>query len=174
VPPQRIIAEGAHTRAAQPLENTMPEGSVGTIEAVFLKQGHGEPMLAVDEALAESGSGLAGDVSFGRPKRQVLVVEAETLEHYGLKPGAIRENLVVRGVALAGAAAGTRIRAGDAVLEVTMDCAPCDFIDGLRLGLAAEMDGQRGTLCRVEAGGRIRRGDALLVEADAAGAEGRT
>jgi MOSC domain-containing protein YiiM len=142
----------------------MPDALEGRIRAVFLKTGHGQPLQPVEAANAEAGFGLAGDASYGRSKRQVLIVEAETLAEHGLAPGAVRENLTVEGVGLAGLPAGTRFRAGDAVLEVTMDCAPCAFIDGLRPGLAATLEGRRGTLCRVVESGAIRRGDAVRLE----------
>jgi MOSC domain-containing protein YiiM len=135
----------------------------GTVRAIFLKVGHGQPMTRVDVAQAHSGQGLSGDVSFGRPKRQVLAVEAETLASFGLAPGDVRENLTLSGVRLAGAPAGTLVHVGGATLEVTMDCAPCSFIDGLRNGLASEMDGRRGTLMRVVEGGTIHEGDRVTL-----------
>ena len=49
-----------------------------------------------------SGKGLDGDVSYGRPKRQVLFVERETLDEFGLQPGQVRENITVAGLKLAG------------------------------------------------------------------------
>ena len=37
--------------------------------------------------------GLSGDVSYGRKKRQVLFIEKETLDEFGLSPGQVRENV---------------------------------------------------------------------------------
>ncbi len=116
-----------------------------------------EPQTAV----AVDGKGLDGDVSFGRTKRQVLLVERETLDEFGLQPGQVRENITVSGLQLAGTAPGTRLQVGDSVMEVTMDCAPCEFMNELKPGLRAEIDGRRGTLCKVISGGEIKVGDGL-------------
>ena len=113
----------------------------GRIHNLYIKPGHGQPMRPVEAAEAESGQGLIGDASFGRRKRQVLIIERETLQHFDLTPGQVRENLTVGDIALAGQPAGTQIQAGDALLEVTGDCAPCQLIDDIRPGLRG--DGQR-------------------------------
>ena len=42
-------------------------------------------------------------------------------------------------------------------------CTPGDFIDDIRPGLRAEMEGQRGMLARVVEGDEIRVGDAIEV-----------
>jgi MOSC domain-containing protein YiiM len=135
----------------------------GTIQHLFIKAAHGQPPRPADHASALGGKGLKGDVSFGRRKRQVLMIEAETLEEFGLQPGLVRENMTVTRIQLAGLPAGTLVRAGEALLEVTMDCAPCEYIEGLRPGLQAAMEGRRGTLFRVIEGGEIRVGDAVAV-----------
>jgi MOSC domain-containing protein YiiM len=139
------------------------------IHNLFIKPAHGDPMRAVESVRAEGGRGLAGDASYGRSKRQVLIIERETLRRFQLQPGQVRENMVIGGLALAGVPAGTQIQAGDALLEVTGDCDPCRFLDDIRGGLQSDMEGRRGTLCRVLSGGDIRIGDAVrIVSADSA------
>lgn len=135
----------------------------GQIHNLFIKPAHGEPMRAVDAVQADGGQGLAGDASYGRSKRQVLIIEHETLQRFELEPGQVRENMVVGGLTLTGAPVGTQIQAGDALLEVTGDCAPCRFLDDIRSGLQSDMEGQRGTLCRVVRGGDIRIGDPVQI-----------
>jgi MOSC domain-containing protein YiiM len=120
-------------------------------------------MVAVDKVEAEAGQGLVGDASFGRGKRQVLIIESESLANFELAPGQVRENLTISGLTLAGQPPGAQIRAGEALLEVTGDCAPCRFLDDIRDGLQRDMAGQRGTLCRVINGGAIHTGDEILV-----------
>jgi len=112
-------------------------------------------------ALAVAGKGLDGDVSYGRTKRQVLFVERETLDVFGLQPGQVRENITVAGLQLAGTTPGTRLQVGDTVMEVTMDCAPCEFMNELKPCLRVKIDGRRGTLCKVISGGEIKVGDGL-------------
>jgi MOSC domain-containing protein YiiM len=52
-------------------------------------------------------------------KRQVLLVDGETLEAMSLRPGIIRENITTRGLYVNGLAMGQRLRVGAAKLEVS-------------------------------------------------------
>ncbi|MGH2537324.1 MAG: MOSC domain-containing protein [Candidatus Promineifilaceae bacterium] len=131
----------------------------GRITHIFLKTAHRAPLQAVDSAAAEAGLGLAGDLNYGVRKRQILLIDDQTLGEFGLEPGQIRENVVVSGLDLAGLAEGAQLRAGEALLEVTGDCDPCQFIDAIRPGLEAAMRGRRGIFGRVVQGGLIRLGD---------------
>ncbi|MGD2050393.1 MAG: MOSC domain-containing protein [Chloroflexota bacterium] len=135
----------------------------GRVQNLYLKTAHKQPMKAVDEAQAEDGMGLVGDVSFGRSKRQVLLIEKETLDEFGLTSGIVRENVTVTGVALSGLPTGTLIKLGDAVLEVTGDCHPCRFLEDIRPGLQNDMRGRRGILGRILEGGTIRVGDSVAI-----------
>ena len=56
---------------------------------------------------------------------------------------------------------GRECRAGKALLEATLDCAPCQFIEDKRPGLRAAMEGKRGTLFKVIEGGEINVGDEI-------------
>lgn len=139
---------------------------MATVSALHLKSGHAQPMLAVPRVDAVAGHGLSGDAHAGEKIRQVLLIESETLAEFNLPPGAVRENIVVAGLELAGAAAGRRLRVGAAVLEITRDCAPCAYIESLRPGLRAQIRGRRGTLARVLTGGPIQVGDPAAWEPD--------
>ncbi len=141
-------------------KDSQPDASV---RHLFLKPARGAPMRAVQQTTAISAEGLLHDASRGRRKRQVLLIELETLCDFGLQPGDVRENIVVAGLQLVGTAPGTRLHAGAVELEVTTDCAPCDYIDSLRPGLQERIKGRRGTLCRVIRGGKISVGDAVAL-----------
>jgi MOSC domain-containing protein YiiM len=56
---------------------------------------------------------------------------------------------------------GQRLRIGEALLEVTIPCAPCKRMDDIRPGLQEELRGRRGMLCRVVECGAIRVGDSV-------------
>ncbi len=62
---------------------------------------HGEPMREFDEVFAIENKGLR-DCLHGRSgsTRQVLVMDHETLEEFGIAPGRARENITTRGIAL--------------------------------------------------------------------------
>ena len=95
------------------------------------------------------------------PKREVLFVSNEHLESVGVEPGAIRENLTVEGTDVQQWPIGQRVRAGEAVFEITMVCDPCHRMDELRDGLRAELDNKRGMLARVVESGEIAVGDEI-------------
>lgn len=138
---------------------------MGQIVYLQLKPAEGAPMKPVESATAITGYGLQNDANAGRSKRQVLIIERELLDEFQLPIGDVRENVTVQGIQLAGMSAGTRVRAGKALLEATLDCAPCQFIEDKRPGLRAAMEGKRGTLFKVIEGGEISVGDAIEIMA---------
>ena len=129
---------------------------------LFVATASRRPMQEVEGVVAAADRGFEG-CRHSRPgsRRQVLLVESETLESFGLAPGQVKENITTRGVRLNDLAAGQRLGLGQSVLEVTGPCQPCSRMDEIRMGLQQELHGQRGILCRVVEGGRIRRGDAI-------------
>jgi MOSC domain-containing protein YiiM len=94
-------------------------------------------------------------------KRQVLLVDRETLEAMDLQPGIIRENITTTGLNVNRLAIGQQLRVGESLLEVSEICTPCDQMEKIRPGLRKELWGRRGMLCRVVEGGIIRRGDTI-------------
>ena len=118
------------------------------------------PMEEISEIHALAGSGLEGCAhARSGSSRQVLLIDSETLEAMELRPGIIRENITTSGINVNGLAAGQRLRVGEAQLEVSMPCTPCDLLEKIRPGLRRELRGRRGMLCRVIVSGMIRRGD---------------
>ena len=134
-----------------------------TVIHLQLKPAEGAPMQPVSSVEAITAYGLRGDANAGRIKRQVLIIERELLDEFQLPVGDVRENITVQGIQLAGMAAGTRVRVGSALLEATLDCAPCQFIEDKRPGLRAAMEGKRGTLFKVIEGGKITVGDVIRI-----------
>src|ERR1700722_13350854 len=123
-----------------------------------------EPMEELQEARALEDVGLDG-CAHARPqgKRQVLLMDRETLESFELAPGIARENVTTQGLDVNGLGIGKRLQIGDAELQVSAVCDPCEQIEALRPGLQAAMQGRRGMLCRVVRGGLLKRGDAIEV-----------
>jgi len=133
---------------------------------VFLQKGprKKEPMVPCPALTLIEDLGVEGD-QHARPRstRQVLLMAEENCDAFGLSPGEVRENIVTRGLDLQNLAAGTLLQIGDAALEITKDCEPCSFIEGLRRGLRAQMERRRGMLARVVRGGEIRVGDEIVL-----------
>ncbi len=119
-------------------------------------------MEELTEVRAFADSGFEG-CAHARPgrKRQVLLVDRETLEAMALRPGMIRENITTDGLNVNVLQIGSLLRVGDARFEVSAVCTPCDQMEAIRPGLGKELWGRRGMLCRVLEGGVIRRGDSI-------------
>lgn len=137
---------------------------MGEVARLFVAAARRTPMQERTEVQAIANRGFEGCVH-GRPgsRRQVLLIEGETLRELDLLPGVARENITTEGIRLAELASGRLLRVGEAILEVTVPCEPCKHMDAIRPGLKDELQGRRGTMCRVIEGGLIRRSDSLEV-----------
>jgi MOSC domain-containing protein YiiM len=110
---------------------------------------------------ALAGHGFEGCAHANPPKREVLFVSEDHLASLDVEPGAIRENVTVADADVQQWPVGQRVRAGEAVFEITMVCDPCHRMDELRPGLRSRLDGKRGMLARVVEGGDVALGDEL-------------
>jgi MOSC domain-containing protein YiiM len=134
------------------------------VASVFVCLVHRFPMKEMEEAELIEDKGLRGCIH-GRKgsKRQVLLMDAETLERFGIRRGAVKENITTQGIDFQTLKEGQQIRVGESLLEITVPCDPCPRMDEIRMGLQQELRGQRGWLCRVVEGAKIRRGDRIEV-----------
>ena len=98
-----------------------------------------------------------------RGKRQLLLVGIETLRAFELAPGIVRENITTEGLEVNRLAIGQRLQVGEAQLELTTVCEPCELMEDIRAGLRTELVGRRGMLCRVLRGGTVKQGDQIQV-----------
>ena len=142
----------------------------GSIISMRLCVGSRDPMKEVNEANFITGQGMEGDRHLRsdgrRSNRQVLVMDSETLSHFDLLPGQVRENVTVTGLDFSSISAGDKVSlGGDVILEITGDCEPCARMDELRPGLKDEIDGKRGLLAFVEKGGVVSVGAEVGVNA---------
>ncbi len=138
---------------------------VGQIASLQLCPGHREPMRPVETVEAQAGRGLVGDDhDRDRGKRQVLLMDAETLEAFQLDFGTIKENITTRGLAVNQLQNGQRLQIGaTVVLEITGPCDPCFRMDEIRPGLQSMLIGKRGMLACILTGGTIHQGDLIML-----------
>ena len=140
----------------------MPQGTITNLHIARVK---GTPSDPVQKATAISGLGLEGDRSaYEGNTRQVLFVDKEILDGFGLEPGQVKENITVTGLNVAQVQPGQVFTIGDVTLEAVGDCEPCGKMDGIRLGLKDQLQGKRGMLAKVINGGGIKVGDSVRVE----------
>jgi MOSC domain-containing protein YiiM len=135
---------------------------MATIRHLFRATKHRLPMEELAEAGLIRDFGVEG-CAHGRAgsKRQVLLVDEESLDAMQLAPGIIRENITTEGLAVNALPLGQRLRIGEALLEVASVCTPCDQLEKIRPGLRREIRGRRGMLCRVLESGTVRAGDRI-------------
>jgi MOSC domain-containing protein YiiM len=120
------------------------------------------PMEQMEEVQTVSDYGFAGCThARAGSKRQVLLVDKETLDAMDLQPGILRENITTNGLNVNSLAMGQQLRVGETRLEVSEVCTPCNQMEKIRPRLRRELWGRRGMLCRVIESGIIRRGDAI-------------
>jgi MOSC domain-containing protein YiiM len=142
----------------------------GRVASIQLIKAHGEPPRPVPQTVALPGRGLEGDLH-GKTKedgkRQVLLMDTESLDALGLRPGDLRDQITLDLPGLQQLPPGTRLQVGQAELELTGPCEPCTHIGMLvgkddREAFRRSLVGRRGVLARVVAvtgAGRIRVGD---------------
>jgi len=117
-------------------ESPAPELS-GIVHQVSISKG-GVPKLAVPEAWA-TPLGLEGDGHFhpqihGGPEKALLLVSLEDLETlraagFPVFPGALGENLTIRGMDFRRLRTGQRFIVGNAAIEITHLRQPCHTLD---------------------------------------------
>lgn len=144
----------------------------GRVAWIGLRPARRAPVVAVDRAELQPGSGLAGDrytAGGGAGTRQVTLVAAEHLAAIGaylgraapVEPAAMRRNVVVEGLNLL-ALKGRRFRLGPALLEWTGECHPCSRLEEpVGPGAYNAARGHGGITARVLEGGAVRVGDAV-------------
>ena len=141
---------------------------MGEVLHIYVCLVHRFPMQELESVEAIEDKGLKGCIH-GRQgsKRQMLLIDIETLEKFGIMPGTVKENLTTRGINFQELKPGERIKIGSATLEITIPCDPCSRMDEIRQGLEQELRGRRGWLCRVVAGGKIQRGERIELDGKA-------
>jgi hypothetical protein len=112
------------------------------IQNIFLCLVHRFPMKEVEVAEAIENKGLQGCIH-GRSgtKRQVLLMDMETLDRFGLAPGVTKENLTMRGLDFTKLEIGQDLRIGEATLRITLSCEWMRFGWGCRKNCAGSVDG---------------------------------
>ena len=135
-----------------------------TVVAVHASTRNRAPLIPLERATAVENHGIEGDRhSLKGNRRAVLFIERETLDHFQLAPGDVREQVTIQGLELGKLVFGSRLTIGEAVFEVAGPCAPCERMEELRPGLQESLEGRRGRFARVVRGGSFAVGDVIVV-----------
>jgi len=134
------------------------------------------PMESQEEVKAVAGRGLEGDRYLNGTghwsktpgvSREVTLIELETIEalerekSIAITPGAVRRNVVTRGVPL-NHLVGREFQVGAVSLRGTRLCEPCAYLEGLtQQGILAGLIHRGGLRAEIVTGGTIRVEDAI-------------
>lgn len=141
----------------------------GRVQAILLRPDRKAPMVSV-ETVEVLESGLEGDRARAG-KRAVTLIQAEHLSviaalagQDAVDPADLRRNIVVSGLNLT-AFRGKRLKAGSAILELTVPAHPCSRMEeALGAGGYTAMRGHGGMCAAVITPGRLALGDLVTPE----------
>lgn len=108
--------------------------------------------------------GICGDIHFayGNP-RHLLIISQKTLDKFNLKPGDLKENIVID-EAINKLKSGQVIKIGQsALVRITFNCEPCYKLEKLQKGLAKKLGSERGILGLVINSGVINVNDRVTI-----------
>ena len=138
--------------------------TAGRTKSLHVTPSHRAPVESLEEASFVAGYGIEGDRHAsdqpGRQDYQVLMIDAETLTEFGLKPGDVREQVTTSGFDVGSLEPGQQVALGsEVVVRVTRPATPCARMDEVRAGLQGKLQGRRGQLATIVSGGTVRVGD---------------
>ena len=137
----------------------------GVVREIRISRAKGRPREEIAEGYFQAGSGLRGDSHSGPGDRQVVILGIEGRQRLADSSGEglcfrkFKETISTAGIDLFRPGAGTRIRIGESVQEISRagkDCYPeCDLIRADRpCALSREV-----VFTRVVVSGTVRKGD---------------
>ena len=141
---------------------------MGEIKALCISEKKGTEKHEVREAVFLVEHGIAGDAHAGNWHRQVSLLglgEIEAFRSLGadVALGAFGENIVAEGFRFKELPVGTRLKAGEVVLEITQIGKECHSSCAIRQQVGDCIMPREGVFARVLHGGRLRPGMTLEV-----------
>ncbi len=139
---------------------------MGEIRAICISEQRGTKKYEIAQAELKEEWGIVGDAHAGNWHRQVSLLSQEKIDAFKLKGadieyGAFGENLVVEGFDLAALPVGSRLQAGDVLLEVTQIGKECHSHCEIYERMGECIMPREGIFARVLHGGKIQKGDKL-------------
>lgn len=140
----------------------------GEVVAICTSERKGMPKTAVDSGLLRVDWGIEGDAHAGNWHRQVSLLAIESVDKMraaGLKvgPGSFAENVTTRGLVLYTLPIGTRLRLGQALVEVTQIGKECHSRCAIFEQAGDCVMPREGIFVKVIEGGTVAPGDVVTV-----------
>ncbi len=141
----------------------------GVVRAVCISEKKGTQKRAVSQGVFQEEFGIQGDAHAGSWHRQVSLLSYDRIQEFnrrgaGVEDGAFGENLVVDGIDFRSLPVGTRLLAGDVVLELTQIGKECHSHCAIYQKMGECIMPTEGVFARVRRGGVIRPGDWMRTE----------
>nr|WP_312578654.1 MOSC domain-containing protein [Sedimentibacter sp.] len=142
------------------------------IVAVNISEAKGVPKVSIDKGYFEVNHGLVGDAHAGNWHRQVSLLGQESIDKMtdagvdGLSTGKFAENITTKGVILYELPVGTRMRAGEVIMEVTQIGKECHSGCAIRELVGDCVMPREGIFTKVIVPGWIKPGDEIEVLKD--------
>ena len=141
----------------------------GIVRAVCLSQARGTEKVNAGRAELRADWGLVGDAHAGHWHRQVSLLSADKIAAFNAKganvqPGAFGENLVVEGLDFRAMPVGSRLRCGQALLEITQIGKECHSHCAIYHRMGECIMPHEGVFAKVVEGGPVAVGDVMTVE----------
>ncbi|MDR2736326.1 MAG: MOSC domain-containing protein [Gracilibacteraceae bacterium] len=141
---------------------------MGTIKAVCVSDIRGIQKKDVTSAQLQVGWGISGDAHGGNWHRQVSLLSYEKVEEFNrlgaeVLPGAFGENLVVAGFDFRLLPVGTKLRCGEALLEITQIGKECHQHCQIYHKMGDCIMPREGVFAKVLHGGTVAVGDEMVL-----------
>ncbi|MCL2608604.1 MAG: MOSC domain-containing protein [Treponema sp.] len=141
---------------------------MGKVLAVCTSEKKGTVKRDVGSAEFVVDHGLQGDAHAGNWHRQVSMLSLERIDAFratGAKVefGDFGENIVGEGIDFAGLPVGTRLRMGDALLEISQIGKECHERCAIYYSMGDCIMPRDGVFAKVITGGTVRNGDTISV-----------
>ena len=138
------------------------------IAAICISEIRGIQKHEIPEAYLRAGHGIEGDAHAGSWHRQVSLLGMESVEKVkavlpDLAPGAFAENILTSGLTLYSLPVGTKIRVGEAILEITQIGKECHQGCAIRRLTGDCVMPREGVFAVVLKGGTVRKGDEIAL-----------
>ncbi len=140
-----------------------------SVIAVCVSEKKGTRKHTVPEINVRPDHGIEGDAHAGNWHRQVSLLADESVDTMrgkgmDLFAGDFAENVLTRGIDLKALPVGTKMRVGEALLEVTQIGKECHYDCEIRRITGMCVMPTDGIFCKVLTAGTIRPGDNISVE----------
>jgi len=141
---------------------------MGTVRAVCISAEKGTAKRDVGQAELVVQHGLKGDAHAGSGQRQISLLSLQKIDAFRAKGadveyGDFGENIVVEGIDFASLPIGTKLRCGEALLEMTQVGKECHNRCAIFHRMGDCIMPREGVFANVLNGGMIRTGDEIYV-----------